>query len=357
MVYTAVEIVFYLIVAAFLGLVLGWLLRAKSIRERLESQWRRLVDDERDNLRQANEQLKRVRAENDDLAGKAKGLQAKLEKLEPLPGENRKLQKQLEDTQDRLEKLEVVLEEHAELGVQCQALQARIEELKPLEAQNTGLKAKVQALEDQVAELEPLRDQSATLAARVEEQRGRLEELTTLEEEGRGLRSRLEAAQAELSELPSLREENEQLRATVESLRESLAQAEKREADKGSLDTGGMVAEPAPSQESAETSQREPDTEEAEEALRSMAREVAERTRGVHPPADDDLKQIRGVGPVIEKMLKALGITSYGQIARFSDEDLDQVTSAMGPLRGRIQRDSWIEDAREEHRKKYGSEA
>jgi len=67
MVYTAFEIVFFLIVAAVLGLVLGWLLRGKSIRERLESQWRRLLDDERNNHRQTHDQLKRVKAENETL--------------------------------------------------------------------------------------------------------------------------------------------------------------------------------------------------------------------------------------------------------------------------------------------------
>jgi predicted flap endonuclease-1-like 5' DNA nuclease len=91
--------------------------------------------------------------------------------------------------------------------------------------------------------------------------------------------------------------------------------------------------------------------------LRARVKQIAERTRGGKPATDDDLKQIRGVGPVIEKLLKEMGITGYRQVANFTDEDIDQVAAAMGSFRGRIQRDGWIEGAREQHRKKYGTDA
>jgi len=323
MVYTAVEIVFILIVAAFLGLVLGWLLRGKSIRERLESQWRRLVDDERNNLRQANEQLKRVKAENDSLAENTRGLEAKLDKLDALPGENRKLQQQLEEAQGQLATSAHLSGEHAELSAARDKLQARIDELAPLQGQNAELKTEIEAQQARIDALEPL------------------------QEETEDLRAKLKGAQAELDELRRLRVEAQQLRDTVESLRKSLAEAEAR------TSVSGGTPAPPPQQEPASESQGAPSAED----LNARVKHIAERTRGGEPAPEDDLKQIRGVGPVIERMLKEMGITSYRQIANFTNEDIDQVAAAMGSFRGRIQRDGWVEGARKEHRKKYGADA
>jgi predicted flap endonuclease-1-like 5' DNA nuclease len=347
MLYTALEIVFILVVAAFLGLVLGWLLRGKSIRERLESQWRRLLDDERNNLRQANEQLKRVRAENETLAESAKGLQAKLDKLDSLPGENRKLQQQLEEARGKVSKLEPLTSQHAELSAQHEALQAQVDKLAPLQAKNAELTTNLDALQTQLSERESVHSENADLKATIEALRGRIDALEPLQGEIAGLTDQLESAQAELDELRPLSAEAQQLRDAVESLEKSLAQAEAR------TSVGGGTPAPPPEQAPILESQGAQSADD----LHARIKQIAERTSGGEPAANDDLKHIRGVGPVIEKMLKEMGITSYRQIANFTKEDIDQVTAAMGSFRGRIQRDGWIDGAREEHRKKYGADA
>jgi large subunit ribosomal protein L21 len=62
--------------------------------------------------------------------------------------------------------------------------------------------------------------------------------------------------------------------------------------------------------------------------------------------AADDLKKISGVGPVLEKKLNALGITTYAQIEAFTAEDIARVDDALS-FKGRIDRDNWVEQAKE----------
>lgn len=60
----------------------------------------------------------------------------------------------------------------------------------------------------------------------------------------------------------------------------------------------------------------------------------------------DDLKQISGVGPVLEKKLHGLGITKFAQVAAFTAEDIAKVDDALS-FKGRIERDNWLEQAAE----------
>ena len=62
--------------------------------------------------------------------------------------------------------------------------------------------------------------------------------------------------------------------------------------------------------------------------------------------AADDLKRISGVGPVLEKKLNEIGITTYKQIAGFSTEEIAQVDNALN-FKGRIERDNWLDQAAE----------
>ena len=71
--------------------------------------------------------------------------------------------------------------------------------------------------------------------------------------------------------------------------------------------------------------------------------------------APDDLKLIVGVGPVLERMLQQLGITTYRQIARWSERDIDEFDAKLPEFPGRIRRDAWVTQARELHASKYGA--
>ena len=64
------------------------------------------------------------------------------------------------------------------------------------------------------------------------------------------------------------------------------------------------------------------------------------------PSYKDDLKKINGIGPVMERTLNALGVTTFKQVAEFTQEDIDKVSQAIGAFPGRIERDDWVGKAR-----------
>lgn len=65
------------------------------------------------------------------------------------------------------------------------------------------------------------------------------------------------------------------------------------------------------------------------------------------PPASaDDLSRIKGVGPKLVALLGELGVTSYAQIAAWSDADVARIDGQLGRFAGRITRDQWIEQAK-----------
>jgi predicted flap endonuclease-1-like 5' DNA nuclease len=63
-------------------------------------------------------------------------------------------------------------------------------------------------------------------------------------------------------------------------------------------------------------------------------------------PDGDDLLLIKGVGPKLNALLQSLGVTSFGEIAGWSEEDIDRIDAQLGNFAGRIRRDGWIEQAR-----------
>ncbi len=73
---------------------------------------------------------------------------------------------------------------------------------------------------------------------------------------------------------------------------------------------------------------------------------------GVGEP--DDLKLIVGVGPVLERMLHNLGVTTFRQIARWTERDIAEFDAKLPEFPGRIQRDQWVTQARALHESKYG---
>ena len=73
------------------------------------------------------------------------------------------------------------------------------------------------------------------------------------------------------------------------------------------------------------------------------------------PPAyQDDLKKISGIGPVMEKTLNALGVTTFKQLAAFTQNDVEKVSAALDTFPGRIERDGWVVKAQEQQKIKYG---
>lgn len=92
----------------------------------------------------------------------------------------------------------------------------------------------------------------------------------------------------------------------------------------------------------------------AEEAQQRVPA-IAERTAG-GALVEDDLELIRGIGPKLAGRLKGLRITSFRQVAGFSDEDIATVAAALGIFTDRIRRDDWLAQARRLHLASYGED-
>ncbi len=68
----------------------------------------------------------------------------------------------------------------------------------------------------------------------------------------------------------------------------------------------------------------------------------------------DDLKDIVGVGPFLERKLHSLGIYTFRQVANFSKEDVHKVNEIIEFFPGRIERDNWVGQSKAFHERKYG---
>jgi len=60
----------------------------------------------------------------------------------------------------------------------------------------------------------------------------------------------------------------------------------------------------------------------------------------------DDLKQLSGVGPALEKKLHEAGVTTFAQIAAWTEADVAEMDEKLS-FKGRIEREGWIEQAKE----------
>jgi len=60
----------------------------------------------------------------------------------------------------------------------------------------------------------------------------------------------------------------------------------------------------------------------------------------------DDLQTIFGIGPVTERGLNQLGITSYSQLAELKRHDIEKIANALEIVPGKIERENWVGNAR-----------
>jgi len=80
--------------------------------------------------------------------------------------------------------------------------------------------------------------------------------------------------------------------------------------------------------------------------IRARASEVNFDRIGRAAPTDaDDLKDIVGVGPFLERKLHAIGIYTFRQVSNFIKEDIDTINEIIEFFPGRIERDNWVGQA------------
>ncbi len=79
----------------------------------------------------------------------------------------------------------------------------------------------------------------------------------------------------------------------------------------------------------------------AEEKSAKTAKSKAAKSAG-----GDDLKKLSGVGPALEKKLHEAGVTSFAQIAAWTEADIADMDEKLS-FKGRIEREGWIDQAKE----------
>lgn len=60
----------------------------------------------------------------------------------------------------------------------------------------------------------------------------------------------------------------------------------------------------------------------------------------------DNLKEIKGVGPKLEKLLNSMGFYHFDQIANWTADEEAWVNANLAGFKGRVSRDNWVEQAK-----------
>jgi predicted flap endonuclease-1-like 5' DNA nuclease len=71
-----------------------------------------------------------------------------------------------------------------------------------------------------------------------------------------------------------------------------------------------------------------------------------ERLKAARGGKADNLKEIEGIGPAMEKLVNGMGFYHFDQIAGWSDADVAWVDANMTSFKGRIVRDKWVAQAK-----------
>ena len=150
----------------------------------------------------------------------------------------------------------------------------------------------------------------------------------------------LERAEAASGENRDLQERLGQRDADIKRLETDLAECRAKSASTANLATTGPGASTAPTFAASSPASGAPGSDAAGGTTPSHA---------ASPPASgeaDDLTKIKGIGPVLKGKLNRLGITTFRQIAEFTEADIERVSAELD-FPGRIERERWVEQARD----------
>ena len=349
-----------------------------------------------------------LRSENDDLKARIAALNSDLQTQQAgfrrSADESEKRRQQFEaQWAERLKDIERSRDEHRRQAEEAaarhlseqgshQAARQRIEEL------TAGLNDRDQRISAFSAEIEDHRRKTAALQKSIDE---RTAQFATQQQEAGALKDRIAALHADLgnreqhvrgleAELDSLRQKIWQLEAEVSRRDERLAAAAQTlstcEIDLSSLsktstertqELSGVlnqlrerVSELAPAVQSREAeiarllgqiAEWEKRYADLDRRMQSCETDLTSRQKAPanlltsRPDQVDDLKEVRGIGPVLERVLNRLGIYLFRQIAAFTPADVAWVASNLPEFPGRIIWERWIDQAQDLHIRKYGA--
>lgn len=314
MLYTIGEILILLILAALLGVLLGWLIWGRRSRD-LHSQCETSIADLEDTITASTAREQSLTAE----------LEAAKKDHAAALAASTSIETELESERARFLEASAALEESRE---ELHAARAEAEELRL-------------GLGDAESELTTARSEAASA------ERARADASAALEEEqSRRLRdtaAEVSAAGAHLFAAPgSSRAAAEELVAeelvAEELVAEELA-AEELAAESEAVDAAVGVAYVVDDTPSA--------------LGFSAARPVAGVAAITEP---DDLEIISGIGPKLNALLIERGIVTFRQLAVMTEDEIDLLDASLPDFNGRVRREKWIDQAHGLHREKHGND-
>lgn len=107
------------------------------------------------------------------------------------------------------------------------------------------------------------------------------------------------------------------------------------------------AAKPVAAQSAAKPAASKPAAAKASAAPKPAASKPAAAPKKAAATAAkaDNLRRLIGIGPVNDKLLKGLGVTTYAQIAAWTAADVKRIEDTLN-FDGRIAREKWIEQAK-----------
>ena len=354
--------------ATFLGLLFGFSFRGLLVGSRIRKAnvEREIAKTELSQSKAEVEALyaaqRKRKEENAQAVGVDNGLQAELDERESRISS---LGDELDAARAELEQLKTAnsegdgsnLVETAGAAVAGAAVGALLsdddqEELTKLRDRNTWLEDRVVALEtDLSAAVEATPEPETAPSAPTEND----EELARLRWRNRYLEGRL--AYFEEAEETADAEE-----APAEAAEEIVEEAPEEVVEEAAPAEEPAEAEEAPEEDPAPEPEPEPEAEAepepvaaavpAEEDVHPSEAMLAE-LEGVQPEqvdqpdgGGDDLTKISGIGPRIAEVLNEQGIWTYAQIAAWTPENATWIENHLS-FKGRVERENWIEQAKE----------
>jgi predicted flap endonuclease-1-like 5' DNA nuclease len=236
-----------------------------------------------------------------------------------------------------------------------------------------ALKISEKARDRARAEAEQLDERMAVLRAEHEADGGRIESLQTsiggMRKKDAGTKARMEQIKEEASRFQA---DAAELRLAIDELeaRLSRAQSELEAKDAEIVAASGSEEIARLQAELTALQQAHADCGVESAELRHRIRELeTHASAGMHaklggngaprwllPSANsdqDDLRSIRGLGPVLERGLNELGIYYYRQVAKMTDKDIAWIAPRLNVFPGRIVSGDWATQARKLHQRKY----
>lgn len=404
-----------LLVAAAIGLMMGWLLRSFATsekRQQLSEIASRLRGREHE-LDTLNHELKVRTSAVQMLEGKmitseaalkdlTADLATKVEQLATLQTELREkgvrlhaaererdtLRREVEDAEQKFTAQQAGFAdmqtqmEHAEdvlvsRDQEIATLKTWVEQLAPKDAEIARLRARTE-------ELEPFQERTRRLERELEQERARATAaIQGKDQELARHQSRVDEMDSELARLRAQTQEDltrftetlqqrdqdiQRLRATVEELEVFRGEVEKKELqlreaeERRVMDVSereeeiGALRKRLVEYRVAQRHQAQAKSSGAAEAGSHNASSPARGAGKSRPAQKDDLKQIHGIGPVMERVLNRMGMFTFRQIAEWKEQDVEHMASELNTFPDRIRHDDWIAGAKEQHFLKYGEE-